>query len=135
MLPVLEILRLFETIVRPCKLVLLGFTALICLVSGISILVSIYNSMSDRRHEIAVMRALGAESRHGDDDHALGVDPAVAGRRHWAGSAAMRSTGSPVRGIEAQTGVTVGFWNLAPPIHNLDLWGLESIISWISPEA
>ena len=28
--------------------------------AGIGIMVSIYNSMSDRRHEIAVMRALGA---------------------------------------------------------------------------
>jgi len=35
-------------------------TAMICVVSGISILVSIYNSMSERRGEIAVMRALGA---------------------------------------------------------------------------
>jgi len=29
-------------------------------VAGIGIMVSIYNSMSDRRHEIAIMRALGA---------------------------------------------------------------------------
>ena len=33
---------------------------MIVVVAGVSILVSIYNSMSDRRHEIAVMRALGA---------------------------------------------------------------------------
>jgi putative ABC transport system permease protein len=37
---------------------------MICIVSGISILVSIYNSMSERRHEIAVMRALGARRSH-----------------------------------------------------------------------
>jgi putative ABC transport system permease protein len=30
------------------------------IVAGISILVSIYNSMSERQHDIAVMRALGA---------------------------------------------------------------------------
>jgi putative ABC transport system permease protein len=29
-------------------------------VAGISIMVSIFNSMNDRRHEIAIMRALGA---------------------------------------------------------------------------
>jgi putative ABC transport system permease protein len=29
-------------------------------VAGIGIMVSIYNSMNDRRHEIAIMRALGA---------------------------------------------------------------------------
>ena len=39
---------------------LLVLTILIVIVSAISILVSIYNSMSERRHEIAVMRALGA---------------------------------------------------------------------------
>jgi putative ABC transport system permease protein len=59
-LPVREIYNLFSFIVEPIQLVLLGLTAMICVVSGISILVSIYNSMSERRHEIAVMRALGA---------------------------------------------------------------------------
>ena len=33
---------------------------MVVIVAGIGILVSIYNSMSERRHEIAVMRALGA---------------------------------------------------------------------------
>jgi putative ABC transport system permease protein len=59
-LPVAEIFGLFEIIVGPIETVLLVLTAMICIVSGISILVSIYNSMSERRHEIAVMRALGA---------------------------------------------------------------------------
>jgi putative ABC transport system permease protein len=60
-LPVQEIFVLFDTFVDPLQSVLLLLTAMICLVSGIGILVSIYNSMSERRHEIAVMRALGAE--------------------------------------------------------------------------
>ena len=38
---------------------LLGLTVLIVIVAGVGIMVSIYNSMSERRHEIAVMRALG----------------------------------------------------------------------------
>ena len=59
-LPVREIYNLFAIIVAPLQWVLLGLTAMICVVSGISILVSIYNSMSDRRQEIAIMRALGA---------------------------------------------------------------------------
>jgi hypothetical protein len=58
--PVLEILSLFEMFVSPLQTVLLVLTTMVCVVSGVSILVSIYNSMSDRRHEIAVMRALGA---------------------------------------------------------------------------
>ena len=39
---------------------LLLFAIMIVLVAGIGIMVSIYNSMSDRRHEIAIMRSLGA---------------------------------------------------------------------------
>jgi putative ABC transport system permease protein len=59
-LPVAVIYRLFEFFVSPIQWTLLFLTAMICVVSGISILVSIYNSMSERRGEIAVMRALGA---------------------------------------------------------------------------
>ena len=40
------------------ELVLLLFAIMIVIVAGIGIMVSIYNSMSDRRHEIAMMRAL-----------------------------------------------------------------------------
>ena len=60
-LPVAVIYGLFEFFVDPIRWALLVLTAMICIVSGISILVSIYNSMSERRHEIAVMRALGAD--------------------------------------------------------------------------
>ncbi len=58
--PIGEIGTFFETFVRPFQYLLLGLSVLIIVVSGIGIMVSIYNSMSDRRHEIAVMRALGA---------------------------------------------------------------------------
>ena len=59
-LPIREIESLLAMFVTPIQYVLLFLTAMICLVSGISILVSIYNSMAERRKEIAVMRALGA---------------------------------------------------------------------------
>lgn len=62
--PVQVIYNLFDFMVRPVQQVLLLLTVMICVVSGISILVSIYNSMSERRHEIAVMRALGASRGH-----------------------------------------------------------------------
>lgn len=52
--------QMLENIVGPVRTVLLVLTALIVLVAAIGILVSIYNSMSDRAHDIAVMRALGA---------------------------------------------------------------------------
>ena len=59
-IPSEEIFRLFEVIVGNIEVVLLVFAVMIVLVAGIGIMVSIYNSMNDRRHEIAIMRALGA---------------------------------------------------------------------------
>ncbi len=59
-LPIREMATLFSTFVDPLRIVLLSLTVMIVVVSGIGILVSIYNSMSERQHEIAVMRALGA---------------------------------------------------------------------------
>jgi len=44
-------------------MIFLLMAVLIVLVAGVGIMVSIYNSMSDRRRDIAVMRALGADRR------------------------------------------------------------------------
>jgi putative ABC transport system permease protein len=52
--------RLLTNLVGNIQLAFLYLTSLIIAVSGIGIFVSIYNSMSDRKKEIAVMRALGA---------------------------------------------------------------------------
>jgi putative ABC transport system permease protein len=52
--------RLLDNIVGPVRVVLMVLTVLVIVVAGISVLVSIYNSMSERSHDIAVMRALGA---------------------------------------------------------------------------
>ncbi|MEX2111855.1 MAG: ABC transporter permease [Pirellulales bacterium] len=59
-LPIREMSTLFATFVNPMRMILLSLTVMIVIVAGIGILVSIYNSMSERRHEIAVIRALGA---------------------------------------------------------------------------
>lgn len=59
-LPGVEIQQLLESIVGNLRLLLLGLAVLTVIVAGIGIMVSIYNSMSDRRRDIAVMRALGA---------------------------------------------------------------------------
>jgi len=56
-----EISKLFEVVIGNIEVVLLVFAVMIVLVAGIGIMVSIYNSMNDRRHEIAIMRALGAQ--------------------------------------------------------------------------
>ncbi|HEX6963912.1 MAG TPA: ABC transporter permease [Lacipirellula sp.] len=58
--PVNVVERLQESFIGPMRMLLLVLTVLIIVVAGISILVSIYNSMSERSHDIAVMRALGA---------------------------------------------------------------------------
>jgi putative ABC transport system permease protein len=58
--PTREVTMLLNSIVGPLRIVLLVLTVLVVIVAGISILVSIYNSMSERSHDIAVMRALGA---------------------------------------------------------------------------
>ena len=58
--PVGEISKLMDLIVGPLKNALLIITLITCAVAAVGILVSIYNSMNDRRRDIAVMRALGA---------------------------------------------------------------------------
>lgn len=58
--PIMVISRLMKLFVGNTRKLLLILTALIVVVAGIGIFVSIYNSMSDRKREIAIMRALGA---------------------------------------------------------------------------
>ena len=58
--PMKPIRKLMNDVLGNVKQGLVVLTAMIILVSGVSIFVSIYNSMSDRRREIAIMRALGA---------------------------------------------------------------------------
>ncbi len=58
--PIKEVRLLFDGIVGPMQLILLILAILVIVVAGIGVMVSIYNSMSDRSREIAVMRALGA---------------------------------------------------------------------------
>jgi len=58
--PAVVITDLFDRIIGNVQMVLLLLSALVVVVAGMGILLSIYNSMNDRRHDIAVMRALGA---------------------------------------------------------------------------
>ncbi|MCA9048683.1 MAG: ABC transporter permease [Planctomycetaceae bacterium] len=61
--PIRPIQQLMTNVVGNIRKALMVLTAMIIVVSGISICVSIYNSMSDRRREIGIMRALGARRR------------------------------------------------------------------------
>jgi len=58
--PIQQISWLMTNIVGNIRTMLIILTSLIIVVSGVGIFVSIYNSMSDRKREIAIMRALGA---------------------------------------------------------------------------
>ena len=62
--PVCPIQRLVTGLLGNIQKALVVLTGIIILVSGVGIFVSIYNSMSDRRREIAIMRALGAGRMH-----------------------------------------------------------------------
>lgn len=59
-IPFAEINWVINNVVGNIRTLLVVMTALILLVSGVGVFVSIYNSMADRRREIAIMRALGA---------------------------------------------------------------------------
>jgi len=58
--PTQEIAALFEGIVSNLQKILLLLAWLIVIVAGVGVMVSIYNTMNERRREIAIMRALGA---------------------------------------------------------------------------
>ncbi|TWU08025.1 ABC transporter permease [Stieleria varia] len=58
--PVGEISKLMNAVVGPLMTALLIITLITCVVAAVGVLVAIYNSMNDRRRDIAVMRALGA---------------------------------------------------------------------------
>ncbi|HRA89870.1 MAG TPA: ABC transporter permease [Planctomycetaceae bacterium] len=62
--PVKPIQKLVTGLLGNIQKALVALTAIIILVSGVGIFVSIYNSMSDRRREIGIMRALGAGRMH-----------------------------------------------------------------------
>lgn len=127
--PVGEITALFNRIVAPFQRLLLCLTAMICVVSGISILVSIYNSMNDRRREIAIMRSLGAGRRTVLtivllEAVILAVGGGLVG---WAAGHLLIAGANPW--IEAETGVAISPFDLAPPVNLLAYFAEDPIIS------
>ena len=110
-------------------MLLLAMTILICIISGVSILVSIYNSMNDRRHEIAVMRALGAGrgtvmSIVLMESIMLAVGGGIVG---WlAGHLLVCGLASTY--IEDATGVHIGLLDFAPAVDILGPLGAPSFL-------
>ncbi len=112
--PIEEVSRLFSVFVDPTRWALLGLTIMICIVSALSILVGIYNSMSQRQHEIAVMRALGASrgrvmSIMFVESVLLACFGGVAG---WITGHGLNAALGPT--VESRTGVSIGFLDFAP---------------------
>ena len=58
--PVQEISAFFQDVIGNIQKVLIIFAIQVVIVAGVGMMVSIYNSMNERRQEIAIMRALGA---------------------------------------------------------------------------
>ncbi|MDR1492920.1 MAG: ABC transporter permease [Planctomycetaceae bacterium] len=61
--PVRVVTDLFDQIIGNIQFVLIVLACLVIVVAGIGMMVSIYNTMNERRQEIAIMRALGAKRR------------------------------------------------------------------------
>lgn len=126
--PVGEITSLFNQLVSPFQRLLLCLTAMICVVSGVGILVSIYNSMNDRRREIAIMRSLGAGRR---TVMAIVLLEAIilalgGGLVGWAGGHLLIAAANPW--IESQTGVAISPFDMAPPVDLLAYLSSDPII-------
>ena len=109
--PIGEITKLMDQFVQPLMQVLLAITIITCIVAAVGILVSIYNSMNDRRRDIAVMRALGARRDTVTmiiviESLLIAIIGVVAG---WllAHAAILLASGP----IEDNTGVQIGFFS------------------------
>ncbi len=113
--PVKEISTLVETFINPVRYALLALTVVVCVVSAISILVSIYNSMNERRRDIAIMRALGARR-----DAVVSVVlleslmiSVGGGLLGWFAGHALGVACSSA--VEARVGIQIGFFNTITP--------------------
>ena len=96
-------------IVGPLKNAMLIITLITCIVAAVGILVAIYNSMNDRRRDIAVMRALGAR-RTTVTNIIIFESLLVAGIGAVVGWVLAHAAIAAYSGtIEDQTGVQVGF--------------------------
>lgn len=112
--PIQPIRRLMENVVGNIQKALVVLTAMIIAVSGISIFVSIYNSMSDRRREIGIMRALGA--RRSSVFSIVLAESAVlcvgGGLLGWLVGHGLAVLGAPY--ISARTGLLLNGWAVNP---------------------
>jgi putative ABC transport system permease protein len=108
--PIQEITKLFDEMIGPMRTILIILGALVVVVASIGVMVSIYNSMNDRRRELAIMRSLGAGR-----NTVLAIVLLEALLLSLGGGVLGVALGHGVVGIldpmiEAQTGVSIGPW-------------------------
>lgn len=118
--PAAEVKRLFA-IVGDVDGILLGMAWAVMVSSGIGVMLSLYNSMEQRRTQVAVLRVLGASRRRifllvltesavlGLLGVAAGVVLALVGGRFAAGMLAARAGLNVDPGLDMQTLVVVGW--------------------------
>ena len=112
--PIRPIQRLMESLLGNIQKALVVLTSIIILVSGVGIFVSIYNSMTDRRREIGIMRALGARRLHVfgivlSESALLCIGGGVLG---WFVGHALAVAASPW--VIRQTGLLINPWAVNP---------------------
>lgn len=112
--PIAEVAKLMNVIVAPLLTALMVITIITCVVAAVGILVSIYNSMNDRRRDIAVMRALGA--RRDTVTMIVLVESLLIALIGGAAGWVLAHLGIVIAGgtIEKQTGIRPGFFSTSP---------------------
>ena len=112
--PMRPIRKLMTNVVGNIKQGLVVLTGMIILVSGVSIFVSIYNSMADRKREIGIMRALGA--RRGSVFGIILAESVVlcigGGLLGWLVGHGLAVVAAPY--VTTQTGLLLDPWTLDP---------------------
>lgn len=129
--PVQEINVLMGYLVQPLEWVMEALAVMVVIVAGIGILVSIYNSMSERRHEIAVMRALGARRNTVMlivllESFLLAMGGGLLG---WFAGHLLIGLAGPF--ISSYTGVSVGFLQFAPGFELILIPGLIALAALV----
>jgi len=112
--PIVPIRRLIDGMLGNIKKAFVALISVIILVSGVGIFVSIYNSMSDRRREIGIMRALGAGRMH-----VFGIILAesvllcvVGGLVGWLAGHGLAVISAPT--LTERTGLLINPWSVDP---------------------
>lgn len=112
--PVSQIQLLLEAVVGRLQYWLLRISMITCFVAAVGVLVAIYNSMNDRRRDLAIMRALGA--RRSTVTAVIVLESmliaVIGGLAGFAGAHGLLYLGRDA--IEDQTGVTVGLFDVSP---------------------